>query len=104
MSVHQQLTHWAYIIAIAASANGAFGNRSVMGDALRLRAGRFWRLTRYVGLTLFVLGVVGQNLPDGNPTLALIAILGASGMAVGTARKRVRLEVRQNSGAGGVEP
>ncbi len=90
MPAHEEITTWAWVIAILAGSNWAFGNRSAFGRELNLRPGPLWRTTRWIGLILFVFAVVIQTQMDDSRFLPTVAILGAILMIIGTARKRVQ--------------
>lgn len=91
MPVHEEIMGWAWILAVAAGSNWAYGNRSAFGRSLILRSGGFWRVARWSGLVVF-LSVVAlwAGMDGGNRTLAVVALVGAFSMLFGTARKRAR--------------
>jgi len=90
MSTHEEIKIWAWIVAVVASSNWVFGNRSVFGRDLTIRSSNFWRITRWLGLVVFVLGIAPLSQFGQNGFLAWASIIGAFVMLIGTARKRVR--------------
>lgn len=89
MTAHEEIATWAWLIAIVAGSNWAFADRSAFGRELNLRSGKLWRMTRWIGLALFVLAIGIRTQMDGGRVLPALAILGALLMLIGTARKRV---------------
>ena len=89
MKVNEETLTLAWILVIAAGLNWALGNRSAFGKKLILRSGNLWRITRWAGLTLFLLAVIVQKQMEGGSFFPLLAFFGAFVMAIGTTRKAV---------------
>lgn len=93
MPLHEETLNLAAFFAIGSGLNWVWGDRSVLGRHLVLRSGIAWRITRWTGLALFIVGNLAyQFLAEAETakgSLAWLALIGTFLMSIGTARKPV---------------